>query len=136
MCYTRVVWVFFTGVTYKFDNSKNSWVIKDKDSGEDNEECEDSDNENKDDSIIKQDMSSGTYGYEGDTHTYTDATDGTVYVWDREKSAWFPKVIQFVVNTIDPTVDTNALPEGYRTNQNLPQNITVEFELQLKTFKC
>jgi HIV Tat-specific factor 1 len=37
-------------------------------------------------------MSSGTYGYEGDSHTYTDATDGTVYIWDREKNAWFPKV--------------------------------------------
>jgi HIV Tat-specific factor 1 len=66
--------------------------MKQKDCGAHNEESEDSDNENKDDSIIKQDMSSGTYGYEGDTHTYTDATDGTVYFWDREKNAWFPKV--------------------------------------------
>lgn len=42
-------------------------------------------------------MNSGTYGYEGDTHTYTDATDGTVYIWDREKNAWFPKVkCQFI----------------------------------------
>lgn len=81
-----------TGVTYKFDNSKHSWVIKHKDCSADNEESEDSDNENKDDSIVKQDMSSGTYGYEGDTHTYTDATDGTVYFWDKEKNAWFPKV--------------------------------------------
>lgn len=42
--------------------------------------------------ILRQDMSKGSYGYEGDTHTYTDATDGTVYVWDKEKNAWFPKV--------------------------------------------
>jgi HIV Tat-specific factor 1 len=53
----------------------------------DNEECDEND-----DKVIKQDMSSGTYGYEGGTHTYTDATDGTVYIWDREKNAWFPKV--------------------------------------------
>lgn len=24
--------------------------------------------------------------------TYTDPTDGTVYEWDSEKRAWFPKV--------------------------------------------
>ncbi|KDR10150.1 HIV Tat-specific factor 1-like protein [Zootermopsis nevadensis] len=76
-----------TGVTYKFDNSKQSWVVKDDDCGACNEECVESG-----DSVIKQDMSSGTYGYEGDTHTYTDATDGTVYIWDRERNAWFPKV--------------------------------------------
>jgi HIV Tat-specific factor 1 len=93
-CVTTELFGFLSaGVTYKFDNSKNSWVVKDKDCGADNEESEDSDSENKDDGIIKQDMSSGTYGYEGDTHTYTDATDGTVYVWDREKNAWFPKVM-------------------------------------------
>jgi hypothetical protein len=79
------------GVTYKFDKNKHSWVVKDEDSGADNEVAN-TDNENKDDSVIKQDMSSGTYGYEGDNPTYTDAKDGTVYIWDREKSAWFPKV--------------------------------------------
>lgn len=79
---------FVAGVTYKFDNSKQSWVVKrHDDSGAGNEECDESD-----DNVIKQDMSSGTYGYEGDTHTYTDATDGTVYIWDRERNAWFPKV--------------------------------------------
>ncbi|XP_046753611.1 HIV Tat-specific factor 1 homolog isoform X2 [Diprion similis] len=34
----------------------------------------------------------GIYGFEGDTHTYTDPNDGSVYIWDREKNAWFPKV--------------------------------------------
>ncbi|XP_012258683.2 HIV Tat-specific factor 1 homolog [Athalia rosae] len=34
----------------------------------------------------------GIYGFEGDTHTYTDPNDGSVYMWDREKNAWFPKV--------------------------------------------
>jgi hypothetical protein len=78
------------GATYKFDNSKCSWVVK-HDSNADNE-LDNSDNDDKGDNVIKQDMSSGTYGYEGDNPTYTDATDGTVYIWDREKSAWFPKV--------------------------------------------
>lgn len=31
------------------------------------------------------------YGFEDDTHTYTDA-EGTKYFWDVEKNAWFPKV--------------------------------------------
>lgn len=39
----------------------------------------------------------GIYGFEGDTHTYTDPNDGSVYLWDREKSAWFPKVIYKVL---------------------------------------
>lgn len=32
-----------------------------------------------------------TYGFEDDTHTYTDA-QGVKYFWDKEKSAWFPKI--------------------------------------------
>lgn len=32
-----------------------------------------------------------TYGFEDDTHTYTD-TDGVKYFWDKEKNAWFPKI--------------------------------------------
>lgn len=43
-------------------------------------------------SIIRQDMSKGKYGHDGVTQTYTDPADGTVYIWDREKNAWFPKV--------------------------------------------
>jgi len=37
-------------------------------------------------------MSKGKYGHDGLTQTYTDPADGTVYIWDREKNAWFPKV--------------------------------------------
>ena len=29
---------------------------------------------------------------DGGGATYTDPTDGTVYEWDPEKRAWFPKV--------------------------------------------
>lgn len=42
--------------------------------------------------VVKLDMSSGTYGYDGINAYYTDVRDGTLYIWDREKSAWFPKV--------------------------------------------
>lgn len=59
----------------------------------DDEEEEDSDEEPEKPEPMKQDMSKGVYGYEDDTYTYTDATDGTKYFWDKEKSAWFPKVI-------------------------------------------
>lgn len=30
-----------------------------------------------------------------DPYTYTDPEDGTVYDWDHEKKAWFPKVRAF-----------------------------------------
>ena len=29
-------------------------------------------------------------------YTYTDPNDGTVYDWDTEKQAWFPKVINLI----------------------------------------
>lgn len=29
---------------------------------------------------------------DSDPYTYTDPEDGTVYDWDHEKKAWFPKV--------------------------------------------
>lgn len=29
-------------------------------------------------------------------YTYTDPEDGTVYDWDHEKKAWFPKVLLFL----------------------------------------
>lgn len=37
-------------------------------------------------------MTKGKYGHDGITHTYTDPADDTVYIWDQEKKAWFPKV--------------------------------------------
>lgn len=33
---------------------------------------------------------------ESDPYTYTDPEDGTVYDWDHEKKAWFPKVATFI----------------------------------------
>lgn len=32
------------------------------------------------------------YSYENDTHVYTDPSDGSKYFWDKERSAWIPKV--------------------------------------------
>ncbi|PSN46189.1 hypothetical protein C0J52_18543 [Blattella germanica] len=91
--FVKVYWytLIFTGITYKYDNIQKKWVKKEPKEPEADKDSEESDEEAKD-NVVKQDMSSGTYGYEGDTHTYTDATDGTVYFWDKEKNAWFPKV--------------------------------------------
>lgn len=53
-----------------------------------------------------------TYGFEDDTHTYTDS-DGVKYFWDKEKNAWFPKIdedfmVQYQMNYgfIDNTLVT------------------------------
>nr|XP_023022348.1 HIV Tat-specific factor 1 homolog [Leptinotarsa decemlineata] len=51
-----------SGIQYRWDKDKNTWVEK-----------------------------NGVYRFEDDTHVYTDP-DGSVYFWDKEKSAWFPKV--------------------------------------------
>lgn len=52
-----------TGYQYQWDKEKEEWVS----------------------------ASNVTYGFEDDTHTYTD-TDGVKYFWDKEKNAWFPKI--------------------------------------------
>ncbi|XP_044728618.1 HIV Tat-specific factor 1 isoform X2 [Chrysoperla carnea] len=52
-----------TGYQYEWNTAKNEWVPR----------------------------NTLSYGFENDTHTYTDA-DGVKYFWDIEKQAWFPKV--------------------------------------------
>lgn len=34
---------------------------------------------------------------DSDPYTYTDPEDGTVYDWDQDKKAWFPKVRSFLI---------------------------------------
>lgn len=65
---------------------------KEEEEEEDEEEEKKEDAEPKQKEIKKQDMSKGQYSYENDTHIYTDPSDGSKYFWDKEKSAWFPKV--------------------------------------------
>lgn len=80
-----------TNVKYKFDQVKNQWVPQDQsqnESGKDDEKKEEA-------SGPAVAAPGGIYGFENDTHTYTDPNDGSVYIWDREKNAWFPKVIFF-----------------------------------------
>ncbi|KAL1131473.1 hypothetical protein AAG570_011090, partial [Ranatra chinensis] len=95
-------------ITYKWNKDNSTWepkpaksdkVAKEKSSNEevieeDEEEDEDDNGQvvSKKKEIKRQDMSKGHYGYENNTHTFTDGTDGTVYLWDKEKNAWFPKV--------------------------------------------
>lgn len=70
-----------TNVTYRFDQEKNEWVEK---KTEETKGTDSSTNEAK--------PQEGVFGFENDTHTYTDPNDGSVYFWDKEKNAWFPKV--------------------------------------------
>lgn len=37
---------------------------------------------------------------DSDPYTYTDPEDGTVYDWDHDKKAWFPKVWFFFFNSV------------------------------------
>lgn len=46
---------------------------------------------NKDTETWVLQENSGSYGFENDTHTYTDK-DGITFEWDKEKNAWFPKI--------------------------------------------
>ena len=64
-----------SNITYKFDYSSNSWVVKDDTKPS-----------------IGGLPEGGVYGFENDTHTYTDPKDGSIYMYDKEKKAWFPKV--------------------------------------------
>ncbi|XP_067216313.1 17S U2 SnRNP complex component HTATSF1 [Linepithema humile] len=85
-----------TNITYKFDQENNKWVVK-EDNKESVDKKESSDNKNSDgmkkkESICPEVSATGAFGFENDTHTYTDPNDGSVYFWDKEKNAWFPKV--------------------------------------------
>lgn len=81
-----------SGITYKYDNVLQKWVENTDDAPKKQGSVEyDSDDERKNE-VIRQDMSSGHYSFDGDSHLYTDPKDGTVYIWDRDKNAWFPKV--------------------------------------------
>jgi len=80
-----------TNITYKFDQENNKWIVK-----EDNKMSTDS-KKNSDETKKKEDSgpeasAADAFGFENDTHTYTDPNDGSVYFWDKEKNAWFPKV--------------------------------------------
>lgn len=52
-----------SGCQYEWNNEKQEWALR----------------------------NTVTYGFEDDTHTYTDA-DGTKFFWDKDKHAWFPKI--------------------------------------------
>lgn len=82
-----------TNVTYKFDQEKNEWVVKETE-------------ETKADSSGTNEVKAreGTFGFENDTHTYTDPNDGSVYFWDKEKNAWFPKVLYIFNILIDDSI--------------------------------
>lgn len=82
-----------TNITYRFDQENSKWVVKEDDKvSSDNKES--SDGKKKEENSGPEVSAAGTFGFENDTHTYTDPNDGSVYFWDKEKNAWFPKVDQ------------------------------------------
>ncbi|XP_076754489.1 RRM1_TatSF1_like and RRM2_TatSF1_like domain-containing protein barc [Xylocopa sonorina] len=76
-----------TNLTYKFDQEKNEWIVKENNETKDANEAKAEDTSGNE---VK--AQEGVFGFENDTHTYTDPNDGSVYFWDKEKNAWFPKV--------------------------------------------
>ncbi|KAG5305588.1 PREDICTED: HIV Tat-specific factor 1 homolog [Acromyrmex echinatior] len=79
-----------TNITYKFDQENNKWIVKeDKKVSSDGKKSLQM--EKKEESGPEAGAAE-VFGFENDTHTYTDPNDGSVYFWDKEKNAWFPKV--------------------------------------------
>lgn len=82
-----------TNITYRFDQENNKWVVKDDDKrSSDNKESTDEEKKEESDPKASAKSQTDAFGFENDTHTYTDPNDGSVYFWDKEKNAWFPKV--------------------------------------------
>lgn len=92
-----------SGITYKFDQENKKWVLKENNKKSDNNKESSNDkgcsyNKESHNVMEKKEVAdsetstAGTFGFENDTHTYTDPNDGSVYFWDKEKNAWFPKV--------------------------------------------
>lgn len=91
-----------TGYEYEWDKEKNEWILQ----------------------------NAVTYGFEDDTHTYTDA-DGTKFFWDKEKRAWFPKINDdfmaqyqmnygFVENTTDSPKEVPKVEEKKQVVEEVP----------------
>lgn len=76
-----------SNITYKFDQKENKWIVKDNNT--DNTNTTDQSERFSANPVVNP---VGIYGFENDTHTYTDPNDGSVLFWDREKKAWFPKI--------------------------------------------
>ncbi|XP_029158676.1 HIV Tat-specific factor 1 homolog [Nylanderia fulva] len=83
-----------TNITYRFDQEKNKWIVKEDDKESSCNKQSSDRKEEEEISIPKASADTGAFGFENDTHTYTDPTDGSAYFWDKEKNAWFPKVDQ------------------------------------------
>ncbi|XP_032674770.1 HIV Tat-specific factor 1 homolog isoform X2 [Odontomachus brunneus] len=78
-----------TNITYKFDQENNKWVVKENNEKNSNNSANETEKKENVSSAVHP---SGIFGFENDTHTYTDPNDGSMYIWDKEKNAWFPKV--------------------------------------------
>lgn len=112
-----------TNTSYIWDQKSNKWEVekketislveeKDIDNDNDDEEFDDDDDKIRvKHTVMRQDMSKGKYGHDGLTQTYTDPADGTVYIWDREKNAWFPKID-------DDFLAHYQLSYGFNSNDN------------------
>lgn len=96
---------------YVWCNTSNQWVVRTE--------------YTKSDDAVK-------YGHDGDKHTYTDK-DGSIYFWDEEKNAWFPKVDDdflahyqmsygFVDNTSDTKVEKKEVVEEKAAVKRKPED--------------
>jgi len=120
-----------TNVSYMWNQKCNKWdiekketisLIEEKNVDDDNGEEEFDDDEDNDQGrtkriVMRQDMSKGKYGHDGTTQTYTDPADGTVYIWDREKNAWFPKID-------DDFLAHYQLSYGFNSNENTTKSVS------------
>lgn len=109
-----------TSYQYVWNDDKNEWVSR---VAESNTPTDDS-------SVPKQ----GEYGFEGDHHTYTDA-EGVVYIWDTEKSAWFPKVddefmaryqLSYGVNPPESNAEQTSVNEPKECRESGAEKMTKE----------
>lgn len=66
-----------------------------------------------------------------DPYTYTDPVDGTVYDWDHEKKAWFPKVrpVFTYVSALKGWVEFDFIGRNKKINKKL---YTKKIHLKLK----
>ncbi|CAL1688077.1 unnamed protein product [Lasius platythorax] len=83
-----------TKITYRFDQENNKWIVKEDDKESSCNKQSSDRKEKEENSVPEVSAEAGAFGFENDTHTYTDPSDGSVYFWDKEKNAWFPKVDQ------------------------------------------
>ncbi|XP_046403880.1 HIV Tat-specific factor 1 homolog [Ischnura elegans] len=117
------------GIKYSWNSAKNEWVKVSQD--------DETSRKTEDTSSLVADLKKGAYNFTEDKHYYTDPSDGTVFEWDSEKKAWFPKVDEDFIAHYQMSYGFNQATDNSKTEEKpsdkpLPESDNSQSQLKRK----